>query len=175
MNEASYLGQHGWRLPEVSPLNGVSFNYSFSYDGSTDRGYNISAAGTDYAGSTANELAHLFYNTLDNRGYCDPVVSTPTSCAGPQPVWGLVNTGPFSNVQPWQYWFGTDYGANSLDAWNFLMNDGDQFNDPKAGRDYFAWAVHDGDPFSVVPIPSPVWLFASALGVMCWLRRKAVA
>lgn len=172
MNAASYLGVQDWRLPTVSPVNGTSFDYSFSYNGSTDRGYNVSEQGTIHVGSTANELAHLFYNTLNNKGYCDPLLSTVGSCSGPQPGWGLSNAGPFSNLQPWQYWFGTEYGANTTNAWNFLFNDGDQFNDPKGIYNYFSWAVRSGD-IGVVPVPAAAWLFGSALAGLGWMRRRS--
>jgi len=56
-----------WRLPHALPINGSTYNYSQSDDGSSDRGYNISAPGSDYEGSTANELAHLYYNGLGNE------------------------------------------------------------------------------------------------------------
>lgn len=54
-----------WRLPTVEPVNGVSFNYGFSKNGSTDVGYNMSEQGTAYAGSTGSEMAHL--NSLGPR------------------------------------------------------------------------------------------------------------
>ena len=73
-----------WRLPTVNPVNGSSFNYALSYNGSTDYGYNVSEQGTAFAGSTGSEMAHLFYNTLNNKGYCDPALSTVSSCFGPQ-------------------------------------------------------------------------------------------
>ena len=69
----SFNGQiyNDWRLPQILPLNGSSYNYTHSYDGSTDRGYNISAPGTIYVGSTASELAHLYYTTLGNLAMYD--------------------------------------------------------------------------------------------------------
>lgn len=82
MNTANWLGTNDWRLPTVEPLNGSSFNYSSSFNGSTDYGYNQSEQGTAYAGSTASEMAHLFYNTLNNKGYCDPLLSTAGRPAG---------------------------------------------------------------------------------------------
>ena len=67
MNDANYLGFSDWRLPTVSPINGVSFNVGTAFDGTKDSGSNISAPGTIYAGSTASEMAHLFYNSLGNN------------------------------------------------------------------------------------------------------------
>lgn len=59
-----------WRLPITEPVNGTAFNYNVSYNGSTDYGYNISEQATAYAGSTGSEMAFLFYNSLNNKGYC---------------------------------------------------------------------------------------------------------
>jgi hypothetical protein len=87
-------GITGWRLPDTNPVNGVSYNYSFAYDGSTDRGFNNSAPGTAHAGSTGSEMAHLFYKTLGNLAYYD------TSGSGPQAGWGLTNTGRFPTSSP---------------------------------------------------------------------------
>jgi len=92
-------GVSGWQLPTTGPVNGSSFDYfNFSYNGSTDTGFNISAPGSVYPGSTSSEMANLFYNTLGNKAYCD----TTASC--PQLGWGLTNTGPFSNVQDGRIW-----------------------------------------------------------------------
>lgn len=167
MNAANYLGVNTWRLPEVNPVNGSSFNYSLSYNGSTDRGYNQSEQGTAYAGSTGSEMAHLFYNTLDNKGYCTPSSIYP-SCTV-QSGWGLSNRGPFSNLQPNLYWSGTTYAPNPRLAWlfNFGFGRQDHFN---KSNGLYAWAVSPGD--AVVPVPAAVWLFGSALGVMGLLRRK---
>ena len=42
----------------------------------------------------------------------------------------------------------------------------------------FGCAVPDGGfsgTATVVPVPAAVWLFASALGLMGWIRRRATA
>jgi hypothetical protein len=156
-------GVSGWRLPETSPIDGVSFDYTSKFDGSTDYGYAISAPGTIYAGGTGSELANLFYSTLGNLAFFD------TSGGAPQAGWGLTNTGNFSNVQPLNYWSGTDYAPISGHAWDFTFNSGLQFNLVKADGSY-AWAVHDGDVGTLIPtIPEPgsFWLFG--LGLMGYL------
>ncbi len=168
MNTAAYLGKSDWRLPAVDPLSGT-FNYSDSYNGSTDRGYNVSEQGTAYAGSTASEMAHLYYHTLDNKAFCAPTSVYPICTL--QVGWGLSNKGPFSNLKIFSYWSGTDY-APSTSAWVFNFDGGWQGHAPKS-YDEFAWAVHDGDIGSaVVPTPPAVWLFGSALGLMGVMRRK---
>ncbi|MDP2325625.1 MAG: DUF1566 domain-containing protein [Gammaproteobacteria bacterium] len=169
LNSANYLGLSAWRLPTVGPVNGSSFNLSTSYNGSTDYGYNLSEQGTANAGSTGSEMAHLFYNTLDNKGYCAPSSIYPT-CT-PQSGWGLSNTGPFSNIQPWYYWPGTESEQYPEIAWFFQFNTGFQSTTNKDGV-YNAWAVTSGDPLSVVPLPPAVWLFGGALGMLGWLRRE---
>jgi hypothetical protein len=78
---------------------------------------------------------------------------------------------PFTNVQPFYYWSGTEDALDPDGAWAFNFNDGDQNADFKAVN-YLAWAVHDGNPGgAVVPVPAAVWLFGSALGLLGWMRR----
>lgn len=155
-------GVSGWRLPDTNPINGTAYNYNVAYDGSTDRGYNMSAPGTVHAGSKGSELAYMYYNTLGNMGYVDTVGNYP------QPGWGLSNTGPFSNIQSTYYWSATSYGLDTRYAWDFDMGNGNQAHTPKTtainGTQYIgaAWAVHAGD-VSAVPLPAAVWLFSSGL------------
>ena len=103
MNAANYKGFNDWRLPEMSPVNGSTWNYNFSYDGSTDNGYNISAPNSAYPGTHANPLAHLFYQSLGNQGWYD--VNGDRNAQGcPDDANGcLRNTGPFINLQPASY------------------------------------------------------------------------
>ncbi|MHB8741525.1 MAG: hypothetical protein ACYC9L_00215 [Sulfuricaulis sp.] len=171
-------GVTGWRLPTVNPVNGSSFNPGWSYNGSTDYGFNVSAPGTIYAGSTGSEMAYLFYNTLGNKADC----STAGIC--PQPGGGLTNTGPFSNVQ-FGYWSASLYGSGY--AWDFNFNDngpsdqpgsfnaGEQAVSNEAYPNLPAWAVHSGDVgMSTVPVPAAVWLFGSGLlGLIGVTRRYA--
>ncbi len=156
-----------WRLPNTSPVNGTSFNFSgTSYDGSIDNGYNISAPGSAYPNSTASEMAYMFYNTLGNKGYC-AVSSSLTSCQTPQAGWGLTNSGPFSNLND-LYWSGEAI---------FYFGYGVQHSSSGFAAMY-AWAVHDGDigvaTQSVVPVPPAIWLFGSGLvGLFSLVKRKA--
>ena len=62
-------GITGWRLPSTLPVNGVDYIYGMNSnsDGSQDNGFNVSALGTIYEGSTGSEMAHLFYTTLGNQ------------------------------------------------------------------------------------------------------------
>lgn len=98
LNSSNYLLYNDWRLPDTNPVNGTSYNYSVSYDGSTDHGYNIT--------SPNSEMAYMYYVELGNLGYFD------TSGSGPQAGWGhLPNPGLFDNLQKFIYWSGTEYAT----------------------------------------------------------------
>ena len=166
-------GITGWRLPAWSPVDGVEGDLDYSYIGTEDWGYNVSAPGTLYAGSTASEMAHLYYNTLGNKGQCDPATSTVSNCVI-QPGFGLSNTGPFTNIYFSTYWSATEF-ANDSYAWLFSMH-GEQWFWDKTDP-YFAWAVHSGDVGAAtvpatVPVPPAVWLLGSGLTGLIGLSRK---
>ena len=95
-----------WRLG--STVNGL---YQYGYDGTTTGGYNI----------TTSEMGHLFYEELGNLGYYD-------TSGNYQAGYGLQNTGDFNNLVDSWYWSGTDYANNSVNAWGFLMDGGNQSN-----------------------------------------------
>lgn len=139
LNASNYLGHSNWRLPTLSPVNGSEFLYDTTYDGSTDRAYNVSAPGSVYSGSKSSELAYLFYNTLGNLSYYD-LSGNPN-----QPGNGLVNTGPFQNIQPTGYWTNVIYALVANGAWQVNMNSGFQDPDPTFATIYKPWPVHDGD------------------------------
>jgi len=162
LNTANYLGRNNWRLPTVADTGTSGCN--FAYTG-TDCGYNVELA--------TSEMAHLYYATstagLGNTGYYN-TSGNPTGCpAGPG--YCLNNVGPFSNLQAWSYWSGTQYVSTPGRAWSFYFSHGYQDLDFSEGDSLHAWAVLPGD-ISVVPVSPAVWLFDSALGLMGVMRRK---
>jgi hypothetical protein len=114
LNANNYLGVNTWRQPATGPVDGSSFYYGFSNDGSTDLGYNISAplAGSAFPGSTGSELAYMYYNNLGNQGWVNTDGSSNVDpaagwfCSNVDP-WCLQNTAPFQNLQSFWYWSGT--------------------------------------------------------------------
>jgi len=163
MDTANYLGYSDWRLPTVGPVNGSSFQYGFSNNGSTDFGYGNT--------SPMSEMAYMYYVNLGNLGYCTPNGGNPGGCSE-QPGWGLTNVGPFTNLQPYAYWSGTEYAPQPDLASVFFTYRGSQLVDDK-GYNYYAWAVRSGD-VAAVPLPAAVWLFGSALSGLTLLgvRRR---
>lgn len=158
-----------WRLPTSAPMDGTNtYNYKWAYDGSTDSGYNISEQGTVYAGGTGSELAHLFYNTLNNKGYCTPATSTADVCDSPQAGFGLTNTGPFTNLQAGTYW---SYRADAtFRAFLFDFKYGFQA-EAYQGENYFTLAVSPGDVGTVPEIDTWAMLLIG-LGLVGAVTRR---
>ena len=156
---AGLYGNTGWRLPNTNPVNGATYNYDLSYRGTSDIGFNISAPGTMYAGSTGSEMAHLFHITLGNIGYCGPSNSTEFTCNGRQAGSGLTNSGPFSNIRSYFYWSATEYPPSTHVAWLFGFHDGEQTTGGTGiGFTFHAWAVHDGDVGTAITTMSMPWV-----------------
>lgn len=158
-----------WRLPSINPLNGVSYNYSYMTDGSTDEGFNISAPNTLYAGSTTSELAYMFYVNLNNQGRFTQggadsgcYVSPSNTCLG--------TVGPFSNLQPYVYWSGMEnplHPTNS--AWVFQIGEGGQGTSSTENY-FYVWAVRDGD-VAAIPEPEIYTMFLAAIGLIAFATR----
>jgi hypothetical protein len=157
-----YGGYSDWRLPTIVDT-GVTPGCNFAFSG-TDCGYNVQTT----AGTTVySEMASLFYDTLENKGNC----STTGTCA--QPGWGLVNTGPFHNLQSYAYWSATEYAPQTDHAWYFNFGFGSQAEFPKISS-FYAWAVRDGD-VAAVPEPTTLALLSMGLIGLGFARRRKVS
>lgn len=164
--EVSFGGQtyENWRLPRTVPVNGFTYVYALRNDGSSDYGWNISAPGTVYEGSTASEMAHLYYTSLGNLAYYGVDGDL-------QPGYGLQNAGPFDNLQAYFYWSGTEIMPDSIGVWGFAFHGGVQYFDVKDYGGGHGLAVLNGD-VPAVPIPGGVWLLGSGLVAMGALRGR---
>jgi len=100
MNAAGYLGHDDWRMPRILPAHGDSYRLDNARDGSTDFGLNVV--------SPKSEMLYVWYVHLGNKCYCD------RSGNGPQEGWGMLNTGPFDNLMPDNYWSGTEVSLEDL-------------------------------------------------------------
>ncbi len=155
-----------WSLPTTLPVNGSAYNYNYSNDGFTDRGYNISAPNSAYPGSTGSEMAYLYYVDLGNKALLDVN-------GNPQAGYGLVNKGPFANLVSTDYWSGTEYpaeyGPQPGLAWAFGFSVGSQGWE---GSPDYALAVTPGDVGAPTPIPGAIFFFAPGLAGIVALRRR---
>jgi hypothetical protein len=163
----SYGGHGNWRLPTLTPVNGVAFQYDFAIDGSTDWGYNIT--------SPNSELAYMYHVNLLNRGLY-------TAAGDAQMGWdetprttvrdGVTNALiTFLNIDAEAFWTNLAYAPDDIDfAWAFGFDFGVQSDLFKSGG-YLAWAVHDGD-VQFVPVPAAAWLLGSALIALGGVHRR---
>ncbi len=144
----TFGGVSDWRLPTVSPVNGVALNLDYSEDGSTDVGLNI-------AGKNA-ELGYLYHVSLGN---------TSAGLANAGPFTGLVD--PNNALGP-VFWTGTA----SEPGWglSFFMGMGSQ--EPLfATESGYAWAVRVGD-VAAVPEPAGVALMLAGLFTVAGIARR---
>jgi hypothetical protein len=168
-----------WRLPTLTPINGSEITETAQTDGGTDGSYNVSAPGSAFAGSTASELAYMFYNNLGNEALFQVGVDTwqdptPSGYKGDN-----FNTGIFDITSELEgvYITNTNEGLTfgDVDAWAFKFIVGFQSGFNGAAPLNLAWAVADGDiaGASTIPVPAAVWLFGSGLiGLLGFAKRK---
>lgn len=160
-----YSGFSDWRLPTMVDTGTPGCNGSEA-DG-TDCGYNVQ---TKVGNTVYSEMAHLFYETLGNKAYCTPGDAV---CDTWQPVWGLTNTGPFTNMQSHYYWSGLAYAPIAGDAWYFGTYIGFQA-DLSQGNAFYVVDVRPGDVTAAVPEPQSLALMLlGAAAVVVAVKRRA--
>lgn len=165
LNAADYLGHNDWRLPTNTPVNGHAFDVTFSYVGATDRGYNIGAPGTTYAGTQASEMSYLYYNSLANPELC-----SATGCK----TFNLpaLKTGLFSNVQS-TYWSGAQDPSYLSEPFAFIFGSGGiPYGEQELASPstlFNVWAVRS---VTAVPEPATMFLLLAGLGAMGLARRR---
>ncbi len=106
-----------------------------------------------------SEMGHLYYTELGNVA------------GGP-----LTNSGPFTNVQTYFYWSGTEYAPDTAYAWISAFSDGIQSYTGKVNPAY-AWAVRPGARYVPVPATGTIGLIViglAGLGVIIYSRKKRV-
>lgn len=156
-NSLNFAGYDDWRLPSVSPVNGTDFNLTYSDTGSTDFGYNL--------GKPSSELAYMHYSNLKNASLYAPF-GVRNGCGNNLPDQCMLNTLPFTNVQPAEYWTGTEIAPGSDSVFHFNTAIGLQYGSTKTGDERFAWAVRDGD---VTAVPEPKSLLMMLFGFLSLL------
>ena len=157
VNAANYLGFNNWRLPSTTDIGGAGCPLLVTFSGGTC-GYNVNP--------NTSEMAHLFYTELGN--------SAAFNAAGnPQPG-GLVNSGPFNNIQTGGSYHSSTVVGNANAEWRFLFRDGSQDSDLR-GFNLYTMIVRDGQ-VATVPEPATPWIFgAGLLGLLAMARMRLSA
>ncbi|MDD2760373.1 MAG: hypothetical protein PHH11_08765 [Methylomonas sp.] len=168
LNSVSYGGSHQWALPTWTDTGASGPQYANS---GTDAGYNINPS--------TDPLAQLYFGELSKKAYLDTSGNIQNGYGifgndGAQVAGGAV--GPFTNVQSYAYWLGTEYAPYPDDAWYFITSYGGfQYGNFK-DRPLYAWAVSPGLVASApaaVPVPGAVWQFGTGLlGLLGLLNRR---
>jgi hypothetical protein len=168
-NGLEYGGYSDWRLARNSPVNGTAsgWQYSTSFDGTTDRAYNIT--------STFSELSYMYYVNLGLKASRNPDRSFRNDYGvfgDGRPFGGQNDVGLVRNLQSGVYWSGTAYALCPTEcAWFFNAADGglQDYRNERIG--FFAWAVRDGD-IAAVPVPGSVALLAGGLALLGVVTRR---
>lgn len=140
MNAQSYLGYNDWRQPVITQPDATC---SLADPSGQNYGFRC----------TGSELGHLFNVSLGNPNELD------NSCFGVDRFgvdpYCLQNTGPFSNMQSFGYWSGTEYAPLPANAWSFYTSYGLQGTASKASSDLSVWPVRGGRSTASLVLPKP--------------------
>lgn len=156
----NFAGYDDWRLPAVSPVNGINFNLTYSDTGSADFGYNLD--------KSSSELAYMHYINLKNASLYAPF-GIRNGCGDNLPDQCMLNTLPFSNIQPAEYWTGTEIAVYSDSVFHFNTAIGLQYGSTKTGDERFVWVVRDGD---VTSVPEPNAFLIMLIGSLSLLITR---
>ncbi|WP_229008446.1 DUF1566 domain-containing protein [Methylophilus sp. Leaf408] len=157
--ENSPLARYGW----VSWAGGMAFaNYlnTINYGGRnnwrlpTVANTNIGWGLTTNDNVRGDELSELFYKELGGSAL-DKLPDTPI----------------FDNEQFDAYWTGTEFSANSKNAWIFMNNEGNQQVISKTNFRIYAWFISPGQTSAVPESKSVLMLFAG-LGLIGLVARR---
>ncbi len=144
-----------WRLPHMTNVAPCDF-----YAAGGNCGFSVNPG--------SGELAHLFFISLGNQ-------SAYNNNWDPQSGGGLVNTGPFVNLQPDGYWYSTTWDMNDMytPAWGFNTGLGLQagLSDDIGRYGQYAIAVRDGD-VAAVPEAETYALMLAGLGLIGWRMQR---
>lgn len=150
-------GVTGWHLPTINiDACGPDDPNELTISGSC--GYNVDP--------TTSQMAHMFSVTLGNTSI--PHLDDGT----------LTNTGPFSNLMAFGYWFSKGYttwqgNQQDFEGWRYSFHAGRQ--DPVGkSMELHSWAVHDGDVGALAPVPEPETysMMLAGLGAMALVARR---
>ena len=119
----------GWRLPKILPVNGTAYDITYSYEGLTDNGYNIT--------SPASELSYMYHVNLGGVSLISPSGVFQPGAAG------IADPSPFTGLN------GATWSQNEVpgEPNNFFivgMGNGHQNLFEKTVAQS-PWAVRDGD------------------------------
>lgn len=149
-------GVTGWRAPTLKDTGAPGCEKIAM--GGTDCGFNVDPS--------TSEIVHLFSVTLGNHS-----VLNPDGSHRAEGDYGLINSGPFKNIQTTGYGLGTPYAGDSTQIWVFNPSSGIQTNLSKESNG-FGWAVHDGDVGAVPEPTSAVLMLLGLAGIGALAARR---
>jgi hypothetical protein len=139
---------------------GWAANLSVTANGKVYTGWRLPSTVEGAGNANLGEMGHLYYTELGNSA-----------------DW-LTNQGPFTNLlagYDGYCWTSTPsafyYDGTAYAHYRFAFRSGNQasYSDYQTMR---AFAVHDGNVGSPVPVPAAVWLLGSGLVGLLGIRRK---